>query len=179
MRSVSQTSSKWRSPFPIYNATILVLVVLSHISNADHEEGTKTSNPVYGGKFNITYYEESAPSKPQVVEKEMGNYAINNAQSPVEGRVVLAMTRDNKTTACGKVVNEVDKKWIALVQRGTCNFTDKMKNVKEAGALGIIIYNNRPEKDKPHTIKAGKQEKFLNKRNFDKRERNVNNHTII
>lgn len=31
---------------------------------------------------------------------------------------------------------------IALIQRGTCNFTVKVKNAQNAGAIGAVIYNN-------------------------------------
>jgi hypothetical protein len=31
---------------------------------------------------------------------------------------------------------------IALIERGTCGFTVKVKNAQDAGAIGVIIYNN-------------------------------------
>lgn len=33
---------------------------------------------------------------------------------------------------------------IAFVPRGTCSFTDKANNVQEAGAIGMVLYNNQP-----------------------------------
>jgi hypothetical protein len=33
---------------------------------------------------------------------------------------------------------------LALIQRGSCNFSDKVKNAASAGAVGAIIYNNVP-----------------------------------
>ena len=35
-----------------------------------------------------------------------------------------------------------DTKKIALVQRGTCTFVHKVKNCQEAGAKGVVIFNN-------------------------------------
>jgi aminopeptidase YwaD len=33
---------------------------------------------------------------------------------------------------------------IAFVQRGTLTFTEKVKNAEDAGAIGIVVYNNEP-----------------------------------
>jgi hypothetical protein len=33
---------------------------------------------------------------------------------------------------------------LALIQRGSCNFSDKVKNAASAGAVGAVIYNNVP-----------------------------------
>lgn len=42
--------------------------------------------------------------------------------------------------ACGPVASLAGK--IALIQRGTCNFAVKVKNAQNAGAIGVIVYNN-------------------------------------
>ena len=44
--------------------------------------------------------------------------------------------------ACGPVASLAGK--IALVQRGTCGFVVKAKNVQNAGAIAMIVYNNVP-----------------------------------
>ncbi|XP_055901854.1 E3 ubiquitin-protein ligase goliath isoform X1 [Eupeodes corollae] len=36
------------------------------------------------------------------------------------------------------------EQWIALVRRGECTFEDKVKNVAAKGAVGVIIFNDRP-----------------------------------
>ncbi|HUM01304.1 MAG TPA: PA domain-containing protein, partial [Thermoanaerobaculia bacterium] len=45
------------------------------------------------------------------------------------------------TDACSPLTNAVSGK-IALVDRGSCNFTVKAKNVQDAGATGLVIANN-------------------------------------
>lgn len=45
-------------------------------------------------------------------------------------------------TACGPVASLAGK--IALVVRGTCGFAVKAKNVQNAGAIAMIVYNNVP-----------------------------------
>lgn len=51
----------------------------------------------------------------------------------------LAVASD--TTGCGTISNTVSGK-IAVIYRGTCNFTVKVENAIAAGAVGVIIVNN-------------------------------------
>lgn len=50
---------------------------------------------------------------------------------------------DVGSDACDAVTNDLTGK-IALVDRGTCNFTVKAINAQNAGAIGVIIANNQP-----------------------------------
>ncbi|KAI7848222.1 peptidase S8/S53 domain-containing protein [Circinella umbellata] len=47
------------------------------------------------------------------------------------------------TDACDPktIPSDVNGK-IALIRRGTCNFSDKANNLAKAGAIGVIVYNN-------------------------------------
>ena len=42
---------------------------------------------------------------------------------------------------CEPIINNVSGK-IAMVERGYCNFTVKVKNAQDAGAVAVIVYNN-------------------------------------
>lgn len=46
--------------------------------------------------------------------------------------------------ACEPLVNNVYRR-IALVDRGSCNFTTKVKNAQDAGAKAVIVVNNVPK----------------------------------
>ncbi len=64
----------------------------------------------------------------------------------VHGDVVLALdpaddAGPSTTDACSAVTNNLHGK-IALVDRGTCAFTVKVKNVQDAGAIGVIVADN-------------------------------------
>lgn len=36
---------------------------------------------------------------------------------------------------------------IAVLDRGSCNFTDKIQNAQDAGAIAVVVCNNRPESE--------------------------------
>ncbi|HPH86536.1 MAG TPA: M36 family metallopeptidase, partial [Ferruginibacter sp.] len=62
---------------------------------------------------------------------------------PVTGQVVYYNDNVAGTTheACGVPANSVAGK-IALIDRGNCNFTVKVKNAQTAGAIAVIMVNN-------------------------------------
>jgi hypothetical protein len=66
----------------------------------------------------------------------------------VSGTVVIAKdpggSGDTSTTdACFTITTNLRGK-VALVDRGTCNFTTKVKNAQDAGAIGVIVADNAP-----------------------------------
>jgi hypothetical protein len=84
-----------------------------------------------------------------------GIYQVGIAQfgpplaSPgVTGSIVPALdaadaTGPLATDACSAITNAADVAGrIALVDRGTCGFTVKVKNAQNAGAIGVLIANN-------------------------------------
>jgi len=64
---------------------------------------------------------------------------------PLSGTLVLADDGAGDTAdACEPIVNGAALAGnIALVRRGTCNFTDKVKRVQDAGAVAAIVFNNK------------------------------------
>jgi hypothetical protein len=90
-------------------------------------------------------------SAPQAIA---GNYRVATAQfgpplttAGLAGQ--LAIARDGSAEpnlVCAPVANaaEIAGK-IALIDRGTCLFVDKVKNAQNAGAVGVIIVNNVPD----------------------------------
>ena len=69
----------------------------------------------------------------------------------VSGDLVAATDAGNAdgpatTDACSTVDNPADLVGrIALVDRGTCFFVDKARNVQAAGAIGMVLANNVPD----------------------------------
>jgi hypothetical protein len=82
-----------------------------------------------------------------------GGYAVKSAEfGPPVGWVgitgdlaVVSDASDDPTLGCDPLVNaaEIAGK-IAVVDRGTCLFTEKVKNAQNAGAVAVIVVNNLP-----------------------------------
>ncbi len=75
-----------------------------------------------------------------------GSYRVGTAQfgppltaQGITGDVAIA----NPNEACSAITNpgEIAGR-VALIDRGNCNFTDKVRNAQNAGAIGVIIANN-------------------------------------
>lgn len=102
-------------------------------------------NAIYTAKVNVTYYNN--PSDPQILVAQMGVFGEdpNLPLSHVDtepGRLVHVLTTENKTDACHSIVNAPKIRWVALVERGICNLSDKVSTCSKANASAAIIYNN-------------------------------------
>jgi len=123
---------------------------------------TNTGNLVWAGE-NVTRmapsYLQPAPiftvTQPQAVARnyDIGTAAFGPAahNASMSGRVVQAVDAGNAdgpstTDGCSAFSNaaEINGK-IALIDRGTCPFVTKSRNAQSAGALGVIIADNRKE----------------------------------
>ncbi|CAM9783206.1 unnamed protein product, partial [Ectocarpus fasciculatus] len=61
---------------------------------------------------------------------------VLSAEPPVESRpLVRAKPRDG----CVPLQNAMDEGAIALVERGTCNFTQKVLHAQMAGASAVVV----------------------------------------
>ena len=58
---------------------------------------------------------------------------------PTTGDLAIASPLDACTALAGDMTGEV-----ALIQRGTCSFTTKVRNAQDAGAIGALVFNNEP-----------------------------------
>lgn len=85
-------------------------------------------------------------------------YAVGTAQfgaqlaTPgVTANIVAATDGDaTPTDVCAPITNPVEINGnIALIDRGNCNFTVKVKNAQNAGAVGVIIVDNVAENPPP------------------------------
>jgi hypothetical protein len=79
-----------------------------------------------------------------------GTYSVGTASfgpalsNPgVTGQIVAAAS-GSATDGCNAITSSVTGK-IALIDRGTCNFTVKAKNAQNAGAIGAVIADNTVE----------------------------------
>jgi hypothetical protein len=78
---------------------------------------------------------------------EIGRYGTNSKIAAESGVVVHVRHGGNQTNGCSPPENQIpSEKWVALVQRGSCKFQDKIHNVaKKRNATAVIIYDNEPD----------------------------------
>ncbi len=114
-------------------------------------DGGNTWNKIFGGITGPSFFQENATvkvSSPSTVE---GNYAsiLTNSfggdlSSDVTGDLVLV--NDGVATvidACETLMNAAELVGkIAVIERGICNFTDKVIKAQDAGAIAVIMINN-------------------------------------
>lgn len=78
------------------------------------------------------------------LEFEVGTATFGASLSSVdlEGQIVVSKTANSEEefTGCEEIVNDVAGK-IVLIDRGTCNFIDKVFNVQEKGSIMAIVCN--------------------------------------
>lgn len=105
-------------------------------------EATTVAN-IYDNGVAFTSIHVSAP--PAIV----GDYADVEAEftpklsvtGPITAQVVYTIPND----ACSTIINAAALNGkIALLDRGTCFFSDKVRNAQQAGAIGVIVVNNQP-----------------------------------
>ena len=78
------------------------------------------------------------------------SFGPNVIDTPMSGRIVAAADAANEagpatTDGCSSLTNaDAINGNIALIDRGTCPFVDKARNAQAAGAVGVIIADNRP-----------------------------------
>lgn len=86
-------------------------------------------------------------------DEEKARYGEGKIAS-VQGKLVHITNADdvNDDYACstnilgthGAPTPAAGVEWIALVRRGRCTFEEKVKNVHDKGAYGVIIFNDKP-----------------------------------
>ncbi len=91
----------------------------------------------------------------------VGYYAGKQLTSPLSGKVVQGLGPGGGAAngtwpgipaeGCGALVNPAQVAGnIALIYRGTCSYVQKMQAAKDAGAVAVILVNNRPQFSSPN-----------------------------
>ncbi len=108
-------------------------------SNSNHLLATHFGNPNDALSVNITSPASITGSYDAVLASFGPDFPINGT-----GNKSIELVNDGTGTtvdACDTISTDLTGK-IALAQRGTCNFTVKVKNAQNAGAVAVIIFQN-------------------------------------
>lgn len=75
-------------------------------------------------------------------ERAVFGRQLETLDQPISEELVLVDDGStNPTLACNPIINNVNGK-IALIDRGTCTFVEKVRHAQQAGAKAVIIINN-------------------------------------
>lgn len=77
----------------------------------------------------------------QILCTSAGFGSVLEYDKPFCGVVAVGNGLTSKEIGCDSIVSDVKGK-IALIKRGTCNFSIKCLNAQKSGAIACIIYNN-------------------------------------
>lgn len=140
--------SRWWIDSPVVRCAV-VLTLLTFPACFGLEEGAahleKTPVSFYWAEVNLTYIDPV--TNKQVHESSKGKYGSISLVEQRTGLAVHVRDKENKTHGCSDYGIKIPKeKWIALVERGNCYFTDKIKvATKKYNATAVVIYNNEDE----------------------------------
>ena len=93
--------------------------------------GASTNPHFVGIPVTIT----AGPAAPATIGAALGDFP--NFEPPVTADYTTTTPADG----CTAITNDVDGK-IALIDRGVCTFTTKIRNAENAGAVGVLVVNN-------------------------------------
>jgi subtilisin family serine protease len=68
-------------------------------------------------------------------------------REPVRGRLVDVSVTDPSGLACGPLAGDALRGAVVLILRGTCLFSEKLKNAEAAGAIAAVVYTHGLDPD--------------------------------
>jgi len=76
-----------------------------------------------------------------------GKWGTNGRMEQVVAPAHIAKYAGNNTNGCQPLDQPVPTgQWIAIIERGQCRFSEKIRNAIDANATAVIIYDNEPNK---------------------------------
>jgi hypothetical protein len=122
------------------------LYVLGFNSDDGFSTMLGTNAPAQYGQLVVNSPASIAGPKAAVLGSNRGDAVGTQPTNAVTGRLVLALGTGISQEGCGQLSNAAQLAGnIAVVERGTCGFQEKVQNAASAGALAVVVINNRPE----------------------------------
>jgi hypothetical protein len=121
--------------FGEFTVVVLILGVLLGNVSALYNDNSDPDTDI--ASLNVTVCKLDGSSCYSHVEE--ATYGSSSSHRKVEGYLIHAITN-----GCTKFDFPVEKNpWIALIQRGSCYFTSKIRNAENHNASGVIIYGDK------------------------------------
>lgn len=123
-------------------ALLLFVCVGNFVNGSFYDDNTEYTE----AKLNITYCD--ANGKKCFIKPYDGNgkFGIHSPKHRSSGWLYTLV--ENNVNGCKEFNVNVDKKpWIALIERGVCNFKEKIQNAYKHNATAVIIYDNKDRED--------------------------------
>jgi subtilisin family serine protease len=142
-----------------YNAGVLVVIAAGNdgpstqtITSPGIFQDVVTVGSTNGGRVLFTKLTVGS----QTYSQMPGNIGISGSR--ISARLAIVRTALSLSDACdASDLESADLSGkIAIVQRGTCTFYDKIKNLESAGAVGVIVVNASGDDSTPRMGSNGK-----------------------
>lgn len=123
---------------------LLFVCVGNFVNGSFYDEKQSTEYTV--AKLNITYCDTFG--KKCFLKPYNGNGKFGLHSPKHSSRGWLFSLVDNNVNGCKEFNVKVDRTpWIALIERGVCNFEEKIKNAYKHNATAVIIYDHKDSND--------------------------------
>lgn len=98
---------------------------------------------LWSGAQNVLFSVDSPAEIAKNYPIGTASFGLQYSPTPISGKVVEARDSSQQgELVCSAVANKAAVAGnFAMITRGTCNFTEKVKNAQAAGAIGVIICN--------------------------------------
>ncbi|CAL1537921.1 unnamed protein product, partial [Lymnaea stagnalis] len=148
-------STKWWS---FSDRTLVIVLVLCKLLPSAHSDEPHSSHT--GGEGTKVYrhalinisFMDSDKNKERTLSFD-GKFGVHSLVSAISGPVFQVISEPKNRNGglnknrfgCSKYVNPplTSENWIALVERGDCNFSTKVQVATKANATAIVVYNNQ------------------------------------
>lgn len=142
----SSSTSKWRRE-RLGSMEFTTFLLIFFLFLASVSCGTE-DKLIYASLKTESYAGRGMTEKHETYTEHAGTYGHGskvNFVSPITGQLVHVQTKDNKSDlGCSTLDPAIvpKRRWIALVLRGDCNFSDKIYYAaKQSNASAVIIYD--------------------------------------
>lgn len=134
-------ASSFTERINIISALLLFVCVANFVNCSFYDDEQKTEKYTEA-VLNITFcgrFGEKCKIKPF---DGKGKFGSNSPKRNEKGWLYTLM--GNNVNGCNVFNVAVDRKpWIALIERGVCNFKDKIINARKHNATAVVIYDNK------------------------------------